>query len=99
MDKFKIFLVSFLWLLPFYFFGDYFPIFLTNNINHLLGIFSLIAVFIIVSGLSGYTWSMYKNNKEKANKFKEMVFCGIIVFIIAMINYAMVMVPSVHYTY
>ena len=70
-----------------------------NSINWILGLVSILSTLMIVFGSIGYFWNVYKTNLKKKKKFKEMVFCGIIIFIIAMITYAMVIVPSVNYIY
>ena len=74
------------------FFGEH-----VNAINYLLSFVSLLSILIIILGLIGYYWNLYKTNKEKQQKFKEIVFCGIIVFITTMISYNIVITPTVHY--
>ncbi len=69
------------------------------TINYLLSLVSLLSILTIVLGLIGYYRNLHKINKEKQQRFKEMVFCGIIVFIITLIFYSMVKVPTSYYVY
>ncbi len=94
MDIIKVFLVSFLWLVFLYFFGEH-----IYTINYLLGFVSLLSILTIIFGSVGYYWNIHKISKRKQQKFKEIVFCGIIIFITVMISYGMVIVPRVNYVY
>ncbi len=92
MDKIKIIFASLAWLVFVYFFGRHIQI-----INYILSFVSLLSILIIIFGSVGYIWSNYKVNKEKGKKFKEIIFCGIIIFITAIISYSMVMALTIKY--
>ena len=90
----KSFFVSVLWLIFLYFFRWH-----IHAINYLLGFVSLLSILTIIFGSVGYYWNMHKINKRKQQKFKKIVFCGIIIFITVIISYGMVIVSRVNYVY
>ncbi|MCK5466600.1 hypothetical protein KAI56_03865 [Candidatus Parcubacteria bacterium] len=87
MDIIKVFFVSILWIIFVYFFRKH-----IDTINYLLGLVSLLSILTIIFGSVGYVWNLHKTNKEKQQKFKEMVFCGIIVLITTIISYSMTII-------
>lgn len=94
MNAVKVFFASVLWVVFIYFFGKHIYI-----MNYILDFISLSSILIIIFGSVGYYWNLHKKNKEKQQKFKEIVFCGMIVFIAAMISFGIIIVPTGYYVY
>ena len=103
MNKIKIFFASFLWIVFFYFFKKYVPNILSENAQHflvsvtkwLLSLVSSLSILMIIFGLIGYICNVHKINEKKQRKFKEMIFCGIIIIIITLLTYSMVSIHGV----
>lgn len=108
MNVKKVLAVSVLWIVFLYVLIEYTTlyniadstpdpnVFLFMNVtNFFLGGVLIMSVFMIIFGLVGYIWNVFKVNKDKEQKFKKMLICGVIIFVTIIITYGMLMPPIV----